>query len=300
MTLQEMVTAVQGAFGSRFQNSTALVLQYLDTVQKVALNRDMRNFMWWNDYLTIYTDVFLSASGYTDFVAGDVGKVLTSSTATGTIISHNNSKHSVQVALLTGTEFSGAITTASGTGAGTFSSQAVSKGPYSWAGLTPTFGSLTPYTASGSAGVRRMLGVTTATDAELYGQTNLALINDYNFILGTFDKRATFEVVTKYDLQKVLFFVDTPETTVNLYRWVYYIRPPTLGLVSDDANVLIPSEFHQTVMVEGAQALADRSTYGDRTPEQVLDQIIQPFWDMNAQAYTPDGANNNMTSEGQL
>jgi hypothetical protein len=293
-----MVTAVQGAFGSRFQNSTTLVLQYLDTVQKVAFNRDMRNFMSWQDYLTIYTDVFLSSSGYTNFVASDVGKVLSSSSATGTIISYNNSRHSVQVSLLTGTTFSGAITTATGTGAGTFSSQEVSKGPYSWANLTPGFGSLTPYTEN--AGVRRMLGVTTATDSELYGQNNLALLNDYSFVLGTFDKRSIFEIVTKYDLQKLLFFVDTPQTDENYYRWVYYIRPPTLGLVTDDANVLIPSEFHQTVMVEGAQALADRSTYGDRTPEQVLAQIIQPFWDMNAQAYTPDGANNNFTSEGQL
>jgi hypothetical protein len=298
MTLQEMVTAVQGAFGSRFQNSTSQVLQFLDTVQKVAFNRDMRSFMWWNDYLTINTDVVLSASGYTNFVAGDVGKTLSSGTATGTIIAYNNTTKTVQVTVLTGTTFSGAITTLTGTGAGTFSSQAVSKGPYSWASLTPSFGSLTPFTAN--ACVRRMLGVTTATDSQLYGQTDLALLNDYNFILGTYDKRAIFQIVTKYDMQKVIFFVDTPDTTANLYRWVYYIRPPTLGLVTDDNNVLIPSEFHQTVMVEGAQALADRSTYGDRTPEQVLAQIIQPFWDMNAQLYTPDGANNNMTSEGQL
>jgi hypothetical protein len=297
MTLQEMVTAVQGALGSRFQNSTTQVLQYLDTVQKVAFNRDMRNFMWWNDYLTIYTDVFFSSSGYTNFVASDVGKVL-SGNATGTIISYNNSRKSAQVAILTGTTFSGAITTTAGTGAGAFSSQEVSKGPYSWAGLTPTFGSLSPYTAN--AGVRRMLGVTIATDEELYGQTNLALLNDYNFILNTYDKRAIFQIVTKYDLQKCLFFVETPVETVNAYRWAYYIRPPTIGLVTDDANVLMPEEFHQTVMVEGAQALADRSTYGEKTPEQLLAQIIQPFWDMNAQLYTPDGANNNMTSEGQL
>ena len=297
MTLQEMVTAVQGALGSRFQNSTAQVLQYLDTVQKIALNRDMRNFMWWNDYLTIYTDVVLSSSGYTNFVAGDVGKVL-SGTATGTIISYNNALYTVQVAILTGTTFSGAITTTGGTGAGTFSSQAVSKGPYSWSALAPSFGSLTAYTSG--AGVRRMLGVTIATESELYGETNIALINDYNFILGTYDKRAIFELVHKYDMQKCLFFIDTPDTTARTYRWVYYIRPPTIGLVTDDVNVFIPTEFHQTVMVEGAQALADRSTYGEKTPEMLLAQIIQPFWDMNAQAYTPDGANNNMSSEGQL
>jgi len=53
-------------------------------------------------------------------------------------------------------------------------------------------------------------------------------------------------------------------------------------------------------MVEGAQALADRSTYGEKTPEQVLESILTPFWDMMLQAYTPDGSNNNFTSEGSL
>lgn len=300
MKLAEMVTAVQGSMGSRFQNSITLVLQYLDTVQKVAFNRDMRAFMWWQNYLTIYTDVVLSTSG-TAFAASDVGKVLSCATATGTIISYNG--RTFQVSILTGTTFSGAVTVLSGSGAGTFVSQAISKGPYSWNGIVPLLGSLTPFTSF--AGVRRMLGVTTATDSQLYGETNIALIQDYNFAFGEFDKRAIFEIVRKYDIQKALFFIDTPISTTNTYRWVYYIRPPTINIAAynsetPEVNILIPEEFHQTVLVEGAQALADRSTYGDKTPEQVLAQIIQPFWDMMAQAYTPDGANNNMTSEGQL
>ncbi len=296
MTLQEIVTAVQGAFGSRFQHSTSLILQYLNTVQQVAFNRDMKAFMWWNDYLTVYQDVVLSSSGYTSFVAGDVGKILTDGSVTGTIISFNNSLYTVQVST-TGT-FTGSITTGSGTGAGTFASQAVSKGPYSWASLSPSFGSLTPYTGLG--GVRRMLGITKATEAQIYTPSNITLSFDYNFIATVFDDRAMFENVHKYDMQKCLFFIDAPNTTANTYRWAYYLRPPTIGLATDDANVLIPPEFHQTVMVEGAQAIADRSTYGDRTPEQVLAQILVPFWDSMAQAYTPNGANNNFTSEGSL
>ena len=296
MTLQEIVTAVQGALGSRFQVPTTLVLQYLNTIQKVAFNRDLIAFMWWNDYLTIYQDVVLSSSGYTNFVASDVGKVLNSSSATGTIISYNNSLYTVQVST-TGT-FSGAITTTSGTGAGTFSSQAVSKGPYSWASLNPSFGSTTPYTGVG--GVRRMLGVTQATDQILYTPGFYVRDFDYNFPSREYSDRSYLEVVKKYDMQKVLFFINTPITTANTYRWVYYIRPPVIGLVTDDVNVLIPEEFHQTVLVEGAQRLADRSTYGDTAPEQLLAEVIAPFWSMMLQTYTPDGSNNNFTSEGSL
>jgi hypothetical protein len=297
MTLVEMVTAVQGAFGARFQVSNALVLQYLDTVQKVAFNRDMKAFLWTQDYLTVYQDVVLSSSGYTSFVAADVGRTLTGTTGTGTIISYNNALFTVQVST-TGATFTGAITTSGGTGAGTFSSQSVSEGPYSWASLAPTLGSLTPFTSP--AGVRRMLGVTSATDIEIYGQNPTVLTRDYGFMYPVFDERAAFEVVRKYDMQKALYFINTPSTTANTYRWVYYIRPPTIGLTTDDANVLIPAEFHQTCMVEGAQALADRAVYGDKTPEQALAEILTPFWDMMAQAYTPDGTNNNFTSDGQL
>ena len=296
MTLVEMVTAVQGAFGARFQVSNALVLQYLDTVQKVAFNRDMKAFLWTQDYLTVYTDVGLSSSGFTSFVAADVGRTITGTTGTGTIISFNNALYTVQVS--TSTTFSGPIVTSGGTGAGTFSSQATSLGPYSWASLAPLMGSLTPFTAS--AGVRRMLGITTATDVEIYGQNPTVLTRDYGFMYPVFDERAIYSVVRKYDITKALYFIDTPSTTENTYRWVYYIRPPTIGLTTDDANVLIPAEYHQTVMVEGAQALADRAVYGDKTPEQALSQILTPFWDMMAQAYTPDGTNNNFTSDGQL
>src|SRR4051812_24677218 len=97
MILTDMVSAVQGAFGARFQNSTALVLQYFDTVQKVAFNRDLKAFQWWNDYLTVYTDVVLSSSGYTSFVVADIGKTLTNGSVTGTIISFNNALYTVQV-----------------------------------------------------------------------------------------------------------------------------------------------------------------------------------------------------------
>lgn len=301
MTLREIVAAVQGAFGARFQNSKTLVLQYLNTIQQIAFNRDLKAFLWWNNYLTIYQDVVLSSSGFTPFVAGDVTKTISDGTVTGTIISFNNDLYTVQVN--TSGTFSGALTTPTGTGRGTFSSQAVSKGPYSWAGLTPGFGSLTPYTAgayTAAGGVRRMLGITRATESELYTPNSFALTLDYNFTAVAFDERSILVNVHKYDMQRVIFFIDTPDTTPGAYRWVYYIRPPTIGLETDDVNVLIPPEYHQTVLVEGAGLLADRSTYGDKTPEQVIAQVLEAFWGGTLQTYTPNGANNNFTSEGQL
>lgn len=297
MTLQEIITAISGAQGSRFQISPTLALQYVNTVQQVAYNRNISAFLYWKDYLTVNTKLTMSASGYTNCVASDVTKTVTDGTRTGTLVSYDNTLREWEISSASGT-FSGAITISVGTGAATFSSQQTSKGPYSWNSVSPLFGSLTPFTQSSS--IRKMLGLTKATDPQLFLPPNVPLYQDYGFSSAQFDDRALFEVVRKYDAQKLLYFISTPVTTTNTYRWVGYIRPPTIASVTDDANLMLGPEFHQTCYVEGAQALADRSTYGGKTPEQLLATILEPFWQQVQQDYTPNGATNNYTSQGQL
>jgi hypothetical protein len=299
MTLAEIVLDCQAAYGARYQCSTAKILQFINTIQQVAYSRDLLAFMWWEDFLTVYQDVVLSATGYTPFVAADVGKALTCADATGTIKSFNNAKYTVQVET-TGT-FSGAITTATaGVGAGTFDSQAVSKGPYSWASLAPSLGSLTAYTTSG--GVRRMLGLTRLTDAELFGTSPPRALTDYGFSPGGLADKYFLENVRKYDVQQALKFIDTPDATAEAYRWLYFIRPPTINgqTVADNANLLIPPEYHETVVKAGVGVLADRSTYGGQSPEEILEPIMTPFWNAMQQPYQAMGDNANMTSEGTL
>lgn len=298
MTLAEIVLDCQAAYGARYQCSTAKILQFINTIQQVAYSRDLLAFLWWEDYLTVYQDVVLSSAGYTPFVAADVGKTLSCAAATGTIKSFNNTTYTVQVST-TGT-FSGAITTLTGTGAGTFSSQAVSKGPYSWAGLVPALGSLTAYTTTG--GVRRMLGLTRLTDQALFGTRLPRNLTDYGFNPVTLNDKFFLENVRKYDVQQALKFIETPDATANAYRWLYYIRPPVIAgaLAADNANLLIPSEYHETVIKAGVGVLADRTTYGDQAPEQALEPILTPFWNAMQQPFQAMGDNANMTSEGTL
>lgn len=297
MTLSQIVTACQAAYGARFQVTEAIVLQFINTIQQIAFNRDLEAFLWWGDYLTIYQKITLSSSGYTNCVAADIGRTVTNGTVTGTLISYNNVTR--EWIVNTSSTFSGSITITSGTGAGTFSAQETAKGPYSWAALNPLAGSLTPFTATG--GVRRMIGVTQLTEEQLFTSRGQLLIRDYGFTLVKGDDRNTYETVRKNDVQKFITFIDTPIETANTYRWVYYIRPPTIASKTlDDANLLIPEEFHQTVIVEGVGKLCDRTTYGDQAPEQYLAPVIQPYWDMLSQQYAGMGDNSGFTSEGTL
>lgn len=297
MTLTQIVTACQAAYGARFQVSETMVLQYINTIQQIAFNRDLEAFLWWGDYLTVYQKITLDESGYTNCVAADVGLTVTDGSATGTLISYDNTKR--EWVIDTEDTFAGSITITSGTGAGTFSSQEVSKGPYSWADLAPSSGSLTPYTAD--AGVRRMLGVTSVTDEQLLKSRGQLLVEDYGFSYGFADDRHIYENVRKNDIQRHITFIDEPLEDANTYRWVYYIRPPAIASkTTDDPNLLIPEEFHQSVIIEGVARLCDRTTYGDQAPEQFLAEIIKPFWDMMSQQYAGMGENSGFTSEGTL
>lgn len=298
MTISEIVTACQAAYGARFQVSETIILQFINTIQQIAFNRDLDAFLWYGDYLTVYQEITLESGGYTNCVAADIGKEVTDGTGTGTLISYDNTKRKWVVD--TSDTLTGALTITTGVGAGTLSAQVVSKGPYSWASLAPNLGSLTPFTTS--AGVRRMMGVTRITDPQFFGNPVTSVIYDYGFSVNSVDRRSIYENVRKNDMFKTISFIDEPATEAETYRWVYYMRPPTISAktTADDANLLIPEEFHQTLVVEGVQRLADRTTYGDMAPEVVLEPIMQPFWDMMAQKYTPMGDNSNQTSEGQL
>lgn len=299
MTLAEIVKDCERAYGARYQCSKAKILQFINTVQQVAFSRDLLAFLWFKDYLTVYQELTFSAIG-TAFVAADVGKVGAATGGTGILRAYDPSRLTALVE--TSATLSGTFTMVGGGGTGiaTISAQATAKGPYSWAGLQPAAGSLTPFT--NPAGVRRILGLTRLTEQDFFGTVVPRALTDYGFSIPTGGDRWVFENVRKYDMHRFLEFIETPDTAANAYRWVYFMRPPLINddAAADDANLLIPSEYHETVVKEGVGLLADRSTYGDRTPEQVLGEVLSPFWDAMQQPYTAMGDNANMTSEGTL
>lgn len=59
----------------------------------------------------------------------------------------------------------------------------------------------------------------------------------------------------------------------------YYIKPAALTADTDDAKVLIPSEWHYPVLVQGAVLLCEAASYGDKATVPDLGNVLGPFWE---------------------
>lgn len=168
--------------------------------------------------------------------------------------------------------------------------------------MTGVTTSLGPYAWPTTIPVRKMLGVTKLTDEQLLGDVvSLAPLSDYGFEANDYDERKMF-VKGRHDIfGRTFTFLTTPETAANTYRWIYYRRAPTLTAfdAANDANLILPEEFHQTLMVDGIGALADKATWGEKTPEEVLLPFLQPFWESIAATQPWEGKSTEDFSQGQ-
>lgn len=180
------------------------------------------------------------------------------------------------------------------------------KGPYSWAGITPE--------------VRKMVGVTSASDAMLtdpysqnvvtnagWGEANYYPDSfgnqypqgtDYGFVDIAPNPRRLFASGRLNQFSKTFKFNnDAPSTEPQTWRWYYYFRPPTIANINDDANLLIPEEWHHTLVVQGAIALADNTTFAEKQPLVALEPYLEPFWESFMDIQDPNEGNT--YSEGQ-
>lgn len=63
------------------------------------------------------------------------------------------------------------------------------------------------------------------------------------------------------------------------WKYVYLILPEQLESESDDEKVLIPVEWHHSVLVQGAIALCNQADFGEQAPIAALEVVFRPFWD---------------------
>ena len=84
------------------------------------------------------------------------------------------------------------------------------------------------------------------------------------------DLRASMQPVRR----SVTLAVDPGENCI--FR--YYIRPETLALETDDAKVLIPSEWHYPLLVQGAIMLCESASFADKATVPDLANVLAPFW----------------------
>ncbi len=294
MTLLEAKNLAIAEYGNRYQISPDQLLRYANIVQAMAFDKDLEAFKDFSNTLTILQQ-FNVATFSVAPAAADVGKsVLSSGGATGTLRYFENSSVRKIIAVeltdaddpfLDGETFT--ITT--GTGAGTFDSadaQETYKGPYTF----PT-----------SPLVRKLLGITKATDAQLYAVPPTTTGDDYGMVTG-FNPERIWEKIrpSNFGAVRSITFIDTPSTTA-VYRWVFYIRAPVIASWTDDANFRIPLEYHWTAFYQAIIALCDNATYGDKQPLDAILPYLEPFWDAMRTQFTPMGGSYDMgISSGSL
>jgi hypothetical protein len=312
MTVSEIVSLIKGEYGNRFQLKEAQIVRYLDTLQKIAFTRDLNAFLVWDQYQPIWKQFEFQAAGYVPAIPSDIGKVVFQSAppATGILRSYNNATRKWVVEVTLAEFFDGlAVAITSGTGTGTLI----------LSGAVTTALGLYPYPNDPLC--RKLKGITQATDPQLftfgyglgagdpfgYGSTSFYTNNydnlDYGLAInGSANPRTMWEAIRDDVVRRGFHFVNTPiEGNNSLYRVVYWRRPPTISGIDapQDANLIIPEEFHWSLAYQGTIALCDNATYGDKIPDEVLRPYMEPFWDAMEQLYSGRGSGYTQTSEGQ-
>lgn len=294
MTLSEIKDLAEAEYGNRYQVSPDQLLRYANIVQALAFDKDLEAFKDFSNTLTVLSQGNV-ASYSVAVVAGDVGKKVrgTTSLNEATLRYYESGTRNLLAFELDdeGEPFADgeAWTIVTGTGAGTFESsdsQETYKGPYDF----PT-----------APLVRKLLGITLATDAQLYAAATTTTGNDYGSITEYNPERIWEKVrVSNFGTKRQITFISAPSKSAA-YRWVYYMRAPVITGWANDINLRVPLEYHWQTIYQGIIALCDSATYGDKQPIEALQPYLDPFWDAMRTQYTPMGGNYDMgISSGSL
>jgi hypothetical protein len=286
----ELVDLIIGTYGVRYQLSREGVVQLINMIQKMALAKDVDGHLVFEDF-PIYQTLSM-ASFSADPVDADIGLPVTDGTATGTLRGFDVDALEVYVETDDDWTAGGAFSVTGGTGAGTLASSGHQEnylGPYDF-----------PETA------RKVLGVTPYTDADLFRDpqwsqgSRLDSANDPDYFEGpsVADGRRLHLAARQNKLNRTLTLIYEPDRSGS-YRWRYYRSAPDILTEDDSDNLLIPEEYHHSLIVQGVQALAHNALYGELAPEKVLEPFLKPYWQAMEDAYDPNGAASSQTSDGQ-
>lgn len=293
MNLQQIFSLVNQ--NKRFKIAVDQLPILVDQAQKLAFDQDMTSFLKTDQILTILFEITFLSAGYTPAVVGDIGKaVVGGASGSGTLVSYDNTLRVWVISITADANkfiASETVTITAGTGAGTLTATEfleTHKGPYAYPTTVP---------------VRKMTGVTIATDAQLFGTaaTYISDRDDYGIPLDKFDSRRKFVPATLDRFDRTFTFVNLPTDTLTqpdtTYRWWYYRRPPTISSVSDDANLILPEEYHQH-LVQMAIRLANISTEDGKVTEDDKEELFGEFWQSGWKTYTPQGRNSTHFNRG--
>lgn len=272
----------------RFKLHPANIIVLMDAAQRYAFDCDLEQFKYWGETLTPKYYIEFLSTGYTNAIAGDIGKTVVGGTsgATGTLVSYNNTTR--KWLLTTSSDFTNgeAITITTGTGAGTLIATGAQTG---YTG---------PYTYPTTVPVRKMWGVTAETDLRIFNAdtTEQYPMNDFDFIPRVYDPHKLLQPGRKSDIDGTFTFISEPALPASevVYRWVYWRNPPTISDTTTASTFIIPAAYHMN-FVNAAIKLAQLSINGEDVDPQVIRAIYKPWWDTLTNQYTPNGNARNGT-----
>lgn len=287
----ELVSLIIGTYGVRYQLSREGVVQLINFVQKIALAKDVDGHLKHEDFPIWQTLTMASFSVAP--VEADIGLPVTEGAHTGTLRGYDVTALEIYVESDDDFTAGGTVAITGGTGAGTLAAsdhQADYLGPYDF-----------------PSDARKVLGVEKYTDAQLYQDPEYYLAgdradpaNDPDYIepAGGVDLRRRYLPAKRDRLGRTLTLIYDPDREGE-HRWHYYRSAPDILTEEDGDNLLIPEEYHHSLIVQGVQALAHNALYGEMAPVKVLEPLLKPYWEAMGDSYDPNGYAANQTSEGQ-
>src|SRR5690606_17988518 len=218
MQLEEILTLCEQENGAKFLFEEETLVIYANQIQKMAFAKDLKVFEVFS-VLNIFHEISLSSTGYTNCATTDLSKnvIGTTSGAIGSLEDYNNLARLWHVHVTSGTFIEGEqVTIQTGTGIGTIDDSVdIYKGPYSTANL--------------DIPCRKLKGVSSVTDSQIFGGDDQDVENDYGMIR-TFDMQRDFWTLGRVNqVSKTFTFINTPVLTEGYYRWVYYRGAPTIA-----------------------------------------------------------------------
>ncbi len=125
---------------------------------------------------------------------------------------------------------------------------------------------------------RKLYGVTNLTNEELLNINTNPLINDYGFDNNNYlTNNAPFASGTYDFFSKSFTFFNDPLTTSNKWRWVYYRQPKDLLNDTDNANLIIPEEYHLS-LVNATCRILDYQTHQEPYTFNDIESYFYDFW----------------------
>jgi hypothetical protein len=290
MTLREISSWINR--NARYKLTEEQIILIIDMVNKLATDTDLPAFKYWLNTLTVHTQLNYSVA---DVLEADViGQEATGDTsgATGTVESYDTTNEYVVLSSVTGDFEDGEVVQVPDSMDITLeSSDAVEgyKGPYAF----PT-----------SPAVRKMIGITTFTDARLFG-TQYVYVDerdDYGLVLPNYDERQ-FYVPGRLDrFAQTFTFISEPSTDTDddPYRWVYFRLPDTItDLDADDSKLLVDEWFHME-FIQACIYAGKVGTEDGNFDRNVIEKYFWGWWNRLRKNYTPMGKRSNQINEGNL